>query len=143
MQRKMRMRRAITGALGAALLAGAAGSANAAPKLRIQVDLRGDFVLIGNTLGHDCANGVPAPITGTVGPCGNNGINDAAPDVFWRADSPAISQAEANTSKKYGGTGLGLALTRRFCHSMGGTVEVESQPSTTGRGARGAKGRAR
>lgn len=92
------MRRAITGALGAALLAGAAGSANAAPKLRIQVDLRGDFVLIGNTLGHDCANGVPAPITGTVGQCGNNGINDAAPDVFWRADSPAISQAEANAN---------------------------------------------
>ena len=39
----------------------------------------------------------------------------------------SFSQAEASTSKKYGGTGLGLALTRRFCHSMGGTVEVESE----------------
>jgi signal transduction histidine kinase len=42
----------------------------------------------------------------------------------------SFSQAEANTSKKYGGTGLGLALTRRFCHSMGGTVEVESEVGT-------------
>jgi signal transduction histidine kinase len=39
-----------------------------------------------------------------------------------------FSQAEANTSSRYGGTGLGLALTRRFCQSMGGGVEVESEP---------------
>ena len=39
-----------------------------------------------------------------------------------------FSQAEANTSSRYGGTGLGLALTRRFCQSMGGSVEVESEP---------------
>jgi signal transduction histidine kinase len=38
-----------------------------------------------------------------------------------------FSQAEANTSKRFGGTGLGLALTRRFCQSMGGGVEVESE----------------
>jgi uncharacterized repeat protein (TIGR01451 family) len=94
----MRVRRAITGALGAALLAGAVGSANAAPKLRVQIDQRGDFVLIGNTLGHECGPGTPAPLVGsTVGFCGNNGLNDAAPDVFWRADSPAAGQAEANT----------------------------------------------
>ena len=38
-----------------------------------------------------------------------------------------FSQAERDTSSKFGGTGLGLALTRRFCESMGGSVEVESQ----------------
>lgn len=38
-----------------------------------------------------------------------------------------FSQAERDTSARYGGTGLGLALTRRFCESMGGTVDVESQ----------------
>jgi signal transduction histidine kinase len=38
-----------------------------------------------------------------------------------------FSQAERNTSSRFGGTGLGLALTRRFCQSMGGSVEVESQ----------------
>lgn len=38
-----------------------------------------------------------------------------------------FSQAESNTSSRFGGTGLGLALTRRFCHAMGGTVDVDSQ----------------
>ncbi len=37
-------------------------------------------------------------------------------------------QAEASTTRKFGGTGLGLALTRRFCRLMGGDVYVESAP---------------
>jgi PAS domain S-box-containing protein len=44
----------------------------------------------------------------------------------------AFSQAEASTSKKYGGTGLGLVITRRFCQLMGGEVTVSSEP---GRGS--------
>src|SRR3546814_11795658 len=39
----------------------------------------------------------------------------------------SFSQAETTTANRYGGTGLGLALPRRFCSSMGGTVEVESE----------------
>lgn len=39
----------------------------------------------------------------------------------------AFSQADAATTRKYGGTGLGLALTRRFCEMMGGAVTVESE----------------
>jgi signal transduction histidine kinase len=38
----------------------------------------------------------------------------------------AFTQADASTSKKYGGTGLGLALSRKFCELMGGTLTVES-----------------
>jgi signal transduction histidine kinase/CheY-like chemotaxis protein len=38
-----------------------------------------------------------------------------------------FSQAEAWTSTKYGGTGLGLALTQKLCHLMGGDVAVESE----------------
>lgn len=38
----------------------------------------------------------------------------------------AFSQADASTSKKYGGTGLGLVLSRRFCQMMGGDISVES-----------------
>src|SRR4051812_31680196 len=37
-------------------------------------------------------------------------------------------QADASTTRKFGGTGLGLALTRRFCEIMGGDVTVHSVP---------------
>jgi signal transduction histidine kinase len=40
----------------------------------------------------------------------------------------AFTQAEASTSKKYGGTGLGLVLCKRFCEMMGGAITVESAP---------------
>ena len=39
----------------------------------------------------------------------------------------AFTQADADTSKKYGGTGLGLALSRKICQMMGGEITVESQ----------------
>jgi signal transduction histidine kinase len=39
----------------------------------------------------------------------------------------AFSQADASTTRKYGGTGLGLALTRKFCQLMGGEIRVESE----------------
>ncbi|HYH79308.1 MAG TPA: response regulator, partial [Longimicrobium sp.] len=39
-----------------------------------------------------------------------------------------FTQADASTTRKFGGTGLGLALTRRFCQMMGGDVTVHSDP---------------
>jgi PAS domain S-box-containing protein len=38
----------------------------------------------------------------------------------------AFTQADVSTTRKYGGTGLGLVITRRFCQMMGGDVTVES-----------------
>ena len=40
----------------------------------------------------------------------------------------AFSQADDSTSRRYGGTGLGLALTKKFCQMMGGDVSVVSEP---------------
>jgi GAF domain-containing protein/CheY-like chemotaxis protein len=39
-----------------------------------------------------------------------------------------FTQADAATGRKYGGTGLGLALSRRLCRLMGGDIGVESEP---------------
>src|SRR6266540_1356078 len=40
----------------------------------------------------------------------------------------AFTQADGSTMRKYGGTGLGLALSRKFCVMMGGDINVESAP---------------
>ena len=40
----------------------------------------------------------------------------------------AFEQADKSTSRKYGGTGLGLALTKRLVELMGGRVGVDSDP---------------
>ncbi len=38
-----------------------------------------------------------------------------------------FTQADASTTRKYGGTGLGLALSRHFCEMMGGDISLESE----------------
>jgi signal transduction histidine kinase len=37
-----------------------------------------------------------------------------------------FAQASSTTASKYGGTGLGLVISRRFCQMMGGDITVES-----------------
>jgi signal transduction histidine kinase len=39
-----------------------------------------------------------------------------------------FSQADATTAQKFGGTGLGLALSRKLARMMGGDVTVASEP---------------
>jgi signal transduction histidine kinase len=39
----------------------------------------------------------------------------------------AYMQADATISRSYGGTGLGLALSREFCRMMGGDITVTSE----------------
>jgi len=78
-------------ALASALPAPAA----AAPVLRHQLTVNGDFALFGNTIAHDCAAGV-APLVGTVGACGTN-TADSGVDVSWRSNPGAGTAAANNT----------------------------------------------
>src|SRR5437763_16891568 len=39
-----------------------------------------------------------------------------------------FSQVDPSTTRRVGGTGLGLVITRHFCVAMGGDITVESTP---------------
>jgi signal transduction histidine kinase len=39
----------------------------------------------------------------------------------------SFTQVDPSMTRKYGGTGLGLALTQQFAQMMGGDVSVESE----------------
>ena len=57
-------------------------------------------------------------------PSGDDGIG-ITPEQQERLFK-AFSQAEATTASKFGGTGLGLALSRELCRLMGGDISLES-----------------
>ncbi|WP_455209882.1 sensor histidine kinase [Kaarinaea lacus] len=40
-----------------------------------------------------------------------------------------FTQADVSTTRNYGGTGLGLTISKRFCALMGGHLSVESEPN--------------
>ncbi|MDQ2669767.1 MAG: ATP-binding protein [Gemmatimonadota bacterium] len=56
----------------------------------------------------------------------DSGIGMSA-DQIGRLFQP-FTQADASTTRKYGGTGLGLTISRRFSQLMGGDITVESRP---------------
>ncbi len=50
-----------------------------------------------------------------------------APDQLERIFQP-FTQADPTISQRYGGTGLGLTLSRRFCELLGGRITAVSEP---------------
>lgn len=41
----------------------------------------------------------------------------------------AFTQADNSTTRKYGGTGLGLTITKKYCEMMGGAIKIDSRVS--------------
>jgi len=105
--------------------------------------LRGDPVRLREVLNHVVGNAVKFTAEGTVvlraslagaGPTEavvrfdvtDTGIG-VPPEAQERLFRP-FSQADGSSSRKYGGTGLGLALSKRLVEAMGGDIGVRSQP---------------
>ena len=49
-----------------------------------------------------------------------------SPEQLARIFDP-FTQADSSTTKKYGGTGLGLTITKKFCEMMGGDITAFSE----------------
>jgi hypothetical protein len=66
----------------------------------------------------------PTPIPWVVFHVSDTGIG-MSPEQLDRLFQP-FTQADSSTTRHYGGTGLGLTITQRFCQMMGGSINVQS-----------------
>jgi PAS domain S-box-containing protein len=69
-------------------------------------------------------NGAATPVQFIVFQVADTGIG-MTPEQQQRLFQP-FTQADASTTRKYGGSGLGLALSSSFCRMLGGEIQVQS-----------------
>jgi signal transduction histidine kinase/CheY-like chemotaxis protein/HPt (histidine-containing phosphotransfer) domain-containing protein len=91
--------------------------------------------LLTNALKFTASGTVRLDVTGMTDPAGEQMLSFAVTDSGIGMSSGQLgrlfepfSQADASTTKMYGGTGLGLTISRRLARLMGGDITVTSQP---------------
>ena len=101
----------------------------------------GDLTRVGQVIGNLVSNAIKFTDSGTVSlsvsalPHGDliearvtdTGIG-ISPEQMSRLFR-SFSQADSSITRRYGGSGLGLVISRRLCELMGGSLEAESKPS--------------
>ncbi len=95
--------------------------------------------LLANALKFTHEGSVALEVRGATGPLGEPLVEFAVADTGigiregqFEHIFEAFQQADGSTSRRYGGTGLGLTISRQLARRMGGDVQVRSEP---GRGS--------
>ncbi len=78
----------------------------------------GQIILRIKTIKHQSENYLEFTVTDT----GTGMEQDQLAKIF-----EAFTQADNTSTRRYGGTGLGLTITREFIHMLGGTVSAQSE----------------
>jgi CheY-like chemotaxis protein/anti-sigma regulatory factor (Ser/Thr protein kinase) len=104
--------------------------------------MRGDLGKVRQGLFNLASNAAKFTHEGQIGIVAERQVMDGTDWIMFRISDTGIglsseqivrlfqpfTQADASTTRRFGGTGLGLALTRRFCQMMNGDVTVHSVP---------------
>ena len=110
----------------------------------LPIMLSGDALRLGQVLNNLISNAVKFTSSGEVEVGVTRGagemigfeVRDTGKGIAKEAQARLFGefmQEDASTAREYGGTGLGLAVSRQLVRLMGGTIGVESEP---GRGSR-------
>lgn len=82
---------------------------------------------VGKEMAPPLAGGSSTAIPWAIFHVSDTGIG-MTPEQMEKLFQP-FTQADASTTRHYGGTGLGLTITQRFCQMMGGSISVASEPN--------------